>query len=83
MIYVFNTLYSLKKKNKKENMIEIDLKICAEKETKTRKVWKKHKQNISEEDKRNNIEYIKEYQKISLRMPRKKLKKTMSGKPLK
>ena len=44
MIYVFNTLYSLKKKNKKENMIEIDLKICAEKETKTRKVWKKHKQ---------------------------------------
>lgn len=44
MIYVFNTLYSLKKKNKKENMIEIDFKICAEKEKKTRKVWKKHKQ---------------------------------------
>ena len=47
-LFVFNTRNYLKKRKiKKNGMVEVDIRMCEEKATKIKRVWKNHRQNMT------------------------------------
>ena len=47
-MFVVNTRNYLKKRKiKKNGMVEVDIRMCEEKATKIKRVWKNHRQNMT------------------------------------